>query len=399
LTDTSTLTDTDTYTSTDTVTDTLTTTSTETTTNTETVILINISTDTDTVTDTTVEPGPDTPLDLVVRNGSGTVTDVGTVYEVDIETASVADVTFVCDAWNSITVEDMTDGVILGGAGDIVFITFSGDGFILFDDTTNTIQTTSGDIIMIAGSGGITAGNILSGSNNQPEPTGLIRLLTINGGDISTGYLNALGSQSTSVSVISAGDLTIVGDSSHGAVKSLMASTADEPDTSTSEICLLAAGDIDIDGKVEAVSHGKTATVARIHICADGTVTIDVGSGRVKANASTAEGGTAIAEVLIHSGASNGITITGPTKTVEAHANAGSGNKADLDTRFSTGTYTATDTDTGASAYIEIIDNWLGGCPDCPRPDTATDTATITCLLYTSPSPRDATLSRMPSSA
>ena len=47
--------------------------------------------------------------------------------------------------------------------------------------------------------------------------------------------------------------------------------------------------------------------------------------------------------------------------------------------------------------------NWMAGVPAIVKPATATSFLTEavvkTCLLYTSPSPRDATLSRMPSSA
>ena len=45
-------------------------------------------------------------------------------------------------------------------------------------------------------------------------------------------------------------------------------------------------------------------------------------------------------------------------------------------------------------------DETSGGGPFCNGPNAGQNAAdTITCLLYTSPSPRDATLSRMPSSA
>ena len=47
------------------------------------------------------------------------------------------------------------------------------------------------------------------------------------------------------------------------------------------------------------------------------------------------------------------------------------------------------------------IKNYTGNIDElsCPKPSTNTSSATKACLLYTSPSPRDATLSRMPSSA
>jgi len=45
------------------------------------------------------------------------------------------------------------------------------------------------------------------------------------------------------------------------------------------------------------------------------------------------------------------------------------------------------------------IDNDGDGLADCRDPDCASTSTCMSCLLYTSPSPRDRTRSRMPSSA
>ena len=50
--------------------------------------------------------------------------------------------------------------------------------------------------------------------------------------------------------------------------------------------------------------------------------------------------------------------------------------------------------------YSSVLgDDWLRSVPEFELTDHLGDVHTLDCLLYTSPSPRDATLSRMPSSA
>ena len=64
-----------------------------------------------------------------------------------------------------------------------------------------------------------------------------------------------------------------------------------------------------------------------------------------------------------------------------------------------TGTYTpASGTDTDSDGIDDAFDSTAGHGGDFTAPEN-TDGDTNACLLYTSPSPRDATLSRMPSSA
>ena len=64
--------------------------------------------------------------------------------------------------------------------------------------------------------------------------------------------------------------------------------------------------------------------------------------------------------------------------------------------------YVVTDTSEGKVAFhIGLVDGAVEHVTagKLPRGEKADITITATCLLYTSPSPRDATLSRMPSSA
>ena len=121
-------------------------------------------------------------VELIVKNNDGAAT-AGVVYEDDIEAVSKLVAYVNLEAWNGITVQDILDGEITGGSGNMTFITLSINGFIKFDDKTNTILTTTGNITFIAGSGGIDIGNLQTGKSNQPNSS-VLSLVTVNGGDI-----------------------------------------------------------------------------------------------------------------------------------------------------------------------------------------------------------------------
>lgn len=130
--------------------------------------------------------------DVEVKNGNG-VNDANTYYEQWIENQSQGGATVNVTGHN-ITVDDIADNVIQGGAGTINLKTVSSngsvyaDGAITFVDKKDTIATTTGDINMVAGSGGINIGNLIA-DGGATQTAGHINLQTINGGSITTGNL------------------------------------------------------------------------------------------------------------------------------------------------------------------------------------------------------------------
>ena len=322
------------------------------------------------------EPGTlwiDPPVDVTIANG-GNLGELDTLYEEDVETLSQTGTSIIVEAEDSITVENMLDGEITGGSGDIVLRNVYNTGGINFlpategGPVTTQVTTTSGDIYILAGSGGITTGDLHTSENNGDNP-GRIMLFTNNGGSIETGAMSVDGGNEVEVSIVSSGDLTIDG--------SVMTSTNKVPDENqegTARICLISeTGDINIDGAVEVEAHGKFKTSARIHICADNTVTVNTGNGRVRAWADTAGNTgteTAEAEVKIHAGSDEpgAITVIRPVggMPVRARASIGGGGVGPLESTGEVGT--VEETNGGAHALIEIADAWTGECPDCPTP-------------------------------
>jgi filamentous hemagglutinin family protein len=319
------------------------------------------------------------PINLTLANGS--IPDEGaamdTFYETELENYSLTGVNTTLEADYDITVENITDGVIEGGKGDIALRTEYNNGSIVFEPATeggpiNTIVQTNGggNIFMLAGSGGIKTGRLRTYEDGGNP--GRIRIFTNNGGDIQTRSLTVDGGNDVEISVIASGDLTIDGsnDSTNLAgVRTYTNKVSDEENqTGTAYICLVSeTGNVSIIGAVDVEAHGKQETVARIHICADGTVYVNPLNGRVRAVAKTSSEGTSDAEIRIHAGSEepDAITIEGSTP-IRLLANTTGSSIGPLD--FSDAVNEYDQTSGGSHVFLQIANAWLEECPDCPTP-------------------------------
>ncbi|MHC4333874.1 MAG: two-partner secretion domain-containing protein, partial [Planctomycetota bacterium] len=209
------------------------------------------------------------------------------------------------------------NSLFVEAAGDIIFeagngITFEGDGGVeLFTGPegsvtsvdrgkTPNIWTRKGDIIIQAGSGGINMGSLQTGVESTTEEEtrpGEIRLTTTDEGDITLQHLDVEGKRYGSVYVDSAGDIVINGSESLEGAVNVSTNTSSLGFIGFSFVCLIADGDITINGDVTADAHGTLVSVAKVWIGAgthhvdpengyEGTVTVN---GQILA-ASTASG-------------------------------------------------------------------------------------------------------------
>ncbi|TKJ38874.1 MAG: hypothetical protein CEE38_04035 [Planctomycetes bacterium B3_Pla] len=315
------------------------------------------------------------PVTLTLADGP--IPDEGaamdTFYEEVLEGYSQTGVDTLLEGDFDIIVEHITDGEITGGSGDIALRTAYNTGGITFlpdapgEPVSTSIATSGGDILMLAGAGGITTGD-LSTSENGGNP-GRIRLFTNNLGNIETGALTVDGGNEVEVSIIASGDLVINGD----VLTSTNKVPANFDKTGTANVCLVSEnGSVDIDGAVEVQAHGKEATAASIHICAETTVTVDTGNGRIEVLANTSgntPADTADAELKIHAGELGGISIVRSAggDPVRGSAKTGGSSIGPIDLSGVAGdNYEETDED--SHLLIEIADAWLAECPDCPAP-------------------------------
>jgi filamentous hemagglutinin family protein len=319
------------------------------------------------------------PINLTLANGAipaeGAARD--TFYEKELEAYSQAGVNTTLEADYDITVENITDGMIEGGKGDITLRTEYNNGSIVFEPATeggliNTIvQTTGGgNIFMLAGSGGIKTGRLRTYEDGGNP--GRIRIFTNNGGNIQTRSLTVDGGNDVEVSVVASGNLTIDGSHDSTSLAGVRTNTnkvpSEEDQTGTAYICLVSeTGNVNIIGAVDVEAHGKVETVARIHICADGTVYVNPLNGRVQAIAKTSSAGTADAEIRIHAGSEepDAITIEGGTP-VRLLANTNGSSIGPLD--FSDAVTEYDQTSSGSQVFLQIANAWLEECPDCPTP-------------------------------
>ena len=307
------------------------------------------------------------PEDLIIANGPLPDTPAqDTVYERQVEQFSADGLNIIYAADNSITVKDIQDNEITGGSGNIELIVAwdDPDSFVLFEDLDDAISTTTGDIFIAAGGGGIDIGNLMTGSPNPHVASGSIKLITYSGGDITTGYLNALGGSEAFVWVDSDGDLEISGTPQNGAVKAntnlVPRKVADE---TTADVCLKAAGDITVNYGIEAKAIAKDATTAHIRICAGEDLYLYPQNGWIEAWSQTPGEGTAESTIKIRAGETITVQSNKPYPIV-ARAHAGSNGAS----ASSSGLEDDEDTDGTAHAEIDIEKDYDGECPDCvPR--------------------------------
>ena len=364
------------------------------------------------------------PLTLTIADTRPDTPELDTLYEEDIESYSLAGVNLDLAADDLITVEYMTDGQITGGSGDIYLRNIFADGGIYFEQEDEDLHTgprssirteayyvggsvpvnrDGGDIYMDAGSLGIVAGDLFTdtSSNDKISHPGEIILKTANGGNIEVGTMQAIGAQSTQVSAISGGDLTVNGD-----VLSINKQIDNTDHTiSNATLCLLAEGNIDLNGtNYKVYSHGKEDVVSEILISAGENVYIgsEQNPATIKAESKIAQQGIATkstAYIVIHAGRNlynpeepfepipgeiiiNGQSYTpGEAYLTEGYISAEAHNGG-VDTS-NTPSYTADVTKTvwedigdpavDFFAQIEINSNETvplneGPCKDCPQP-------------------------------
>ena len=318
------------------------------------------------------------PINLTVADGyiPGEGAAIDTFYEKELEAYSQAGVDTILEADYDITVENITDGVIEGGKGDIALRTEYNNGSIVFEPAESglidtIVQTTGGgNIFMLAGSGGIKTGRLRTYENGGNP--GRIRIFTNNGGDIQTRSLTVDGGNDVEVSIIASGDLTIDGSNDSTNLAGVRTNTnkvpSEEDQTGKAYICLVSEnGSVNIIGAVEVEAHGKAETVAQLHICADGTVYINPLNSRVQAIAKTSSEGTADAQIRIHAGSddTDAITVEG-SSPIRLQANT-SGYSIGPDD-FSDAVTEYEETNGGSHAFLQIANAWLEECPDCPTP-------------------------------
>jgi filamentous hemagglutinin family protein len=321
------------------------------------------------------------PVSLTLADGPipGGGAAMDTFYEEELEAYSQAGVDTILEADYDITVENISDGVIEGGSGDIALRTVYNTGGINFlpategGPVTTTIYTVGGgNIFMLAGSGGIVTGNLITAESDSVNP-GRIRIFTNNGDPldptkaaIETGTLTVDGGNEVEVSVVASGDLAINGN----VVTNTNKVPANEDQTGTAYICLVSEnGSVNVLGAVEVEAHGKNETVATIHICADNTVNVQTGNRRVQAIAKTSSAGTADAEIRIHAGSDepDAITVTRDGGTpIRLQANTSGSSIGPLD--FTDAEVDYEQTNGGSYVLLQIADTWLDPCPDCPTP-------------------------------
>jgi len=326
-------------------------------------------------------------LNIDVLNGAMPVDPPdNTVYEQWIEEQThlnnSTDIELVAHAkeGGNILVSTLTDGELTGGSGDIVMRTkYDTGGIALFGDSA--IHTTNGgNVYMLAGQLGITVGDIstdVPSSDKVTEP-GKIRLLTTNGGDITTGNLFVDGGSYVEISMIADGDLTVNGDV-HTITNQV---PSDTQEIGQARTCLVSEhGNVLVNGTIAVEGHGKNESNADIHIDAGQNITINLNGGQIRATAKTSQTGPANASVLLHAGMDiEGpgtilITDDGENPTTRSNAifiDTKAGGGSDSATISSNGDPEDSDvvTDGEAEATLDIDEDEGENplCKECPTP-------------------------------
>jgi filamentous hemagglutinin family protein len=327
-------------------------------------------------------------LDMAVQNGAMPVEPPdNTVYEQWIEQqthlSNSTDVELVAHSKEEgyIVVGTLADGEITGGSGDIVMRTkYDTGGIAFFGEDPAAIHTTDGgNVYMLAGGVGITVGDITTdvpSSDKVTEP-GKIRLLTTNGGDISTGQMSVDGGSYVEISAVADGDLTVNGNV-HTITNQVPSETQEIGQART---CLVSEhGNVLVDGTIAVEAHGKFNTTADIHLDAGQNITVNLGGGQIRATAKTSQSGPANASVLIHAGkdiegageiliTDDGVTPTTRTNAIFLNTKAGGGSdSAEISSNGEPVEEPIVVTKGNAEATLDIDEDRTDECPDCPKP-------------------------------
>ncbi|MBY0356176.1 MAG: filamentous hemagglutinin N-terminal domain-containing protein [Rickettsiales bacterium] len=266
------------------------------------------------------------PATITINDGAanGLANNIAEQW-IEAQSQSGADVTI--EATDLIHLENLTDSVLLGGAGDITLRTLGAAGAVRFDSTGDYIRTTTGDVNIFAGTGGIQIGNIATGIDGAYPAfdapagdvhAGTIRLTTTGGGNVTARNLVARGTRDTSSILIdSTGSFT---------GRSLSVRVDDTPapgGADTAKIDVKAVGDILINESV--IARGKdeqgTTREARAVISLVSTTGDVTTQGQVFANADggirlPADPGLSLANITI-----SGRNVN--ARRIEANANGG----------------------------------------------------------------------------
>jgi filamentous hemagglutinin family protein len=223
------------------------------------------------------------PIALTIKNGSGPISKnpiLDTIYETTIETLSKLGANVVLKADYLVMLENLLDGVLEGGRGNITLGTLKNAGAVIFLDRNDKISTTSGDININAGIFGIDIGHLETGRgalgragniNLSTEVKGLpvggnitTKSITVGG----TTLLNKSNANSF-VNIDAHGDVTV-----NGNINVTAASFGKGANANSKVDIASKNGDIKINGELNVTAFSKRAD-------ANSTIDISAAKGNV----------------------------------------------------------------------------------------------------------------------
>lgn len=221
------------------------------------------------------------PNDIIIADGDTPgAPAMNTVYEKWIEGLSQGGTNVVLTAKKSITMNNLFDDKLTGGAGNIYLLADQDGstlGAIVFNDKNDEIRTTTGSIYLRAGLGGIDVGSLRTGGIGVNNP-GSITLETIrNGGNISARDLRVLGSGTGSINVQSRGDVTL-----RNATLDIVSNGADATATNT----IYGRGDVTVEetAGVQAIANVEESLGAKANAKLDVTGRNSASIRRIRVN-------------------------------------------------------------------------------------------------------------------
>ena len=286
------------------------------------------------------------PWAITIADGAGT-DGSATFYEQNIEATSVGGTNVSLSAYHSITMNDLADNVLQGGAGDISMTVTQG-GTISFVDKNDTIATTTGKITMTApdgaeghgtidighlqttgdggaitltaGSGGIHTATLSTGGLGLGiSHPGDITLTTTTGGNITTGNISIIAEGRNSDTASADLNINAGGNVQTGTI---LVSADANPGYDSSAYAYATANisgrDITISGDLTVSAHAKgaygdTASAdAQASLNAGRNVTVS-GNIAVQSKAEMTSGSEANAKAGLEINAGDNITLTGDT--------------------------------------------------------------------------------------